>query len=156
MNAQMMDPNVISDQSRYTKIAKQHRDLEPVVQKFRELRKLDTDIDGNQEILRDLNDAEMRELAEMELPELEARREQVEGELKVLLLPKDPNDEKNVIFEVRAGTGGEEACLFAAEVLRMYARYAERQGWKFQITESAETGLGGIQKAEAIIEGDKV
>ena len=156
LNTQMMDPNIISDQSRYTKIAKQHRDLEAVVQKFRELRKLDGDIAGNQELLHEVGDAEMRELAEMELPELEAKREQVESELKLLLLPTDPNDEKNVIFEVRAGTGGEEACLFAAEVLRMYARYAERQGWKLQITESAETGLGGIQKAEAIIEGDRV
>jgi peptide chain release factor 1 len=156
LTAQMTDNDVISDQSRYTKVAKQHRELEPIVAKFRELRKLDNDIAGNRELLRDVDDAEMRELAEMELPELEAQRERVENELKVLLLPKDPNDEKNVIFEVRAGTGGEEACLFAAEILRMYARYAERQGWKFQVTESAETGLGGIQKAEAIIEGDRV
>lgn len=156
LNQQMTDNDVISDQSRYTKVAKQHRDLEAIVMKFRELRKIVGDIEGNKEILSDSDDAEMRELAEMELPELEAQREKIEEELKVLLLPKDPNDEKNVIFEVRAGTGGEEACLFAAEILRMYARYAERQGWKFQVTESAETGLGGIQKAEAIIEGEKV
>lgn len=156
LTQQMTDNEVISDQTRYTKVAKQHRELEAIVQKFRELKKLDGDIEGNKEILRELDDAEMRELAELELPELEAKREKAEEELKVLLLPKDPNDEKNVVFEVRAGTGGDEACLFAAEVLRMYARYAERQGWKFQITESAETGLGGIQKAEAIIEGDKV
>lgn len=156
LTQQMTDNEVISDQTRYTKVAKQHRELEAIVQKFRELKKLDGDIEGNKEILRDMDDAEMRELAELELPELEAKREKAEEELKVLLLPKDPNDEKNVVFEVRAGTGGDEACLFAAEVLRMYARYAERQGWKFQITESAETGLGGIQKAEAIIEGDKV
>lgn len=156
LNQQMTDNDVISDQSRYTKVAKQHRDLEAIVMKFRELRKIAGDIEGNKEILGDADDAEMRELAEMELPELEAQREKIEEELKVLLLPKDPNDEKNVIFEVRAGTGGEEACLFAAEILRMYARYAERQGWKFQVTESAETGLGGIQKAEAIIEGEKV
>lgn len=156
LNAQMTDNEIISDQTRYTKIARQHRELEAIVMKFREMKKLDSDIAGNKEILRDMDDAEMRELAEMELPGLEARRVKAEEELKVLLLPKDPNDEKNVILEVRAGTGGEEACLFAAEVLRMYARYAERQGWKFQVTESAETGLGGIQKAEAIIEGDKV
>ncbi|MDQ3012866.1 MAG: peptide chain release factor 1 [Acidobacteriota bacterium] len=156
LNAQMTDNEIISDQTRYTKIARQHRELEAIVMKFREMKKLDSDITGNKEILHDMDDAEMRELAEMELPGLEARRIKAEEELKVLLLPKDPNDEKNVIFEVRAGTGGEEACLFAAEVLRMYARYAERQGWKFQVTESAETGLGGIQKAEAIIEGDRV
>ncbi|MFN0110782.1 MAG: peptide chain release factor 1 [Blastocatellia bacterium] len=156
LTRQMTDNEVISDQSRYTKIAKQHRDLEAIVMKFREMKKLDNDIAGNREILRDVDDAEMRELAEMELPELEAQRIKAEEDLKVLLLPKDPNDEKNVILEIRAGTGGEEACLFAGEVLRMYARYAERQGWKLQITESAETGLGGIQKAEAIIEGDRV
>ena len=156
LTQQMTDPSVIADQSRYTKIARQHRELEPVVEKFRKLRKLDGDIAGAKELMRDAEDEEMRELAAAELPELEARRAAVESELKILLLPKDPNDAKNVIFEVRAGTGGEEACLFAAEILRMYARYAERRGWKFQVTDSSETGLGGIQKAEAIIEGDKV
>jgi peptide chain release factor 1 len=120
------------------------------------MRKLDRDIAGAKELIRDAEEEEMREMAAAELPELEERRAGVEDELKVLLLPKDPNDEKNVIFEVRAGTGGEEACLFAAEILRMYARYAESRGWKFQVTDSSETGLGGIQKAEAIIEGDKV
>jgi peptide chain release factor 1 len=156
LTQQMTDPSVIGDQSRYAKVAKQHRELEPVVEKFREMRKLDGDIAGAKELMRDAEDEEMRELAAAELPELEERRAAVESELKFLLLPKDPNDEKNVIFEVRAGTGGEEACLFAAEILRMYARYAERKGWKFQVTDSSETGLGGIQKAEAIIEGDKV
>ena len=156
LTQQMTDNDVISDQTRYTKVAKQHRDLEPIVAKYRELKKLDNDIAGARELLAETSEAEMRELAELELAENEEKRETVEEELKVLLLPKDPNDEKNVIFEVRAGTGGEEACLFAAEVLRMYARYAERHGWKFQVTEISETGLGGIQKAEAIIEGDKV
>jgi len=156
LTQQMTDPAVIGDQARYAKVAKQHRELEPVVEKFRELRKLDGDIAGAKELMRDADDEEMREMAAAELPELEERRAAVENALKVLLLPKDPNDEKNVIFEVRAGTGGEEACLFAAEILRMYARYAERRGWKFQVTDSSETGLGGIQKAEAIIEGDKV
>src|SRR5215510_10953341 len=149
LTQQMTDPAVISDQARYAKVAKQSRELEPVVEKFRELRKLDRDIAGAKELMRDAEDEEMREMAAAELPELEGRRDGVENELKVLLLPKDPNDEKNVIFEVRAGTGGEEACLFAAEILRMYARYAERRGWKFQVTDSSETGLGGIQKAEA-------
>jgi len=156
LTQQMADSNVIVDQSRYTKVAKQHRELEPLVEKYRELRKLDNDIAGAREILRETADEEMRELAAAELPDLEARRSTVETELKILLLPKDPNDEKNVILEVRAGTGGEEAALFAAEILRMYARYAERQGWKFQVTDSSETGLGGVQKAEAIIEGGRV
>ena len=156
LTQQMTDPAVISDQSRYTKVTRQHRELEPVVEKYRALRKLDADIAGAREILRDTTDAEMRELAEIELAELEEKRTATEAELKVLLLPKDPNDEKNVILEVRAGTGGEEACLFAAEILRMYARYAERQGWRLQVTDASETGLGGIQKAEAIIEGERV
>jgi peptide chain release factor 1 len=156
LTEQMTDPAVISDQSRYTKVAKQHRELEPVVEKYRALRKLDEGIAGAREILRETVEAEMRELAEIELAELEEKRAATEAELKVLLLPKDPNDEKNVILEVRAGTGGEEACLFAAEIMRMYARYAERQGWRFQITDVSETGLGGIQKGEAIIEGDRV
>jgi peptide chain release factor 1 len=156
LTQQMADSNVIVDQSRYTKVAKQHRELEPIVEKFRELRKLDNDIAGAREILRETVDEEMRELAATELPELEEKRFTVETELKILLLPKDPNDEKNVILEVRAGTGGEEAALFAAEILRMYARYAEKEGWKFQVTDSSETGLGGMQKAEAIIEGSRV
>ena len=156
LTQQMTDPGIIGDQVRYTKVAKQHRDLEPIVEKYRELCKLDKDIAGAREILRDTDDEEMRELAAAELPEIEERRIQVENELKILLLPRDPNDEKNVILEVRAGTGGEEACLFAAEILRMYARYAEKQGWRLQVTDSSETGLGGIQKAEAIIEGNKV
>lgn len=156
LTQQMTDPEVISDQTRYTKVARQHRELEPIVEKFRELCKLDRDIEGSRELMREADDEEMRELAAAELPELEERRETVESDLKILLLPKDPNDEKNVILEVRAGTGGEEACLFAAEILRMYARYAERQGWKLQVTDSSETGLGGIQKAEAIIEGERV
>jgi peptide chain release factor 1 len=156
LTQQMIDPSVIGDQGRYSKAARHHRELEPVVEKYRELRKLDTDITGAREIMREVDDEEMRQLAALELPELEEKRVQVENELKILLLPKDPNDEKNVILEVRAGTGGEEACLFAAEILRMYARYAERQGWKFQVTDSSETGLGGIQKGEAIIEGTRV
>src|SRR5215204_4042430 len=131
LTRQMIDPEVLSDQPRYTKVARQHRELEPIVEQYRALRKLDDDLAGAREILHDTADAEMRELAELELVELEGRRARVEADLKVLLLPKDPNDEKNVILEVRAGTGGEEACLFAYEVLRMYGRYAERQGWRF-------------------------
>lgn len=156
LNSQMMDPEVISDQSRYTRIARQHRELEAIVAKFREMRKITRDIDGAKELIRESDDEEMRELAAAELPELEESLTRVEEEMKILLLPKDPNDEKNVILEVRAGTGGEEACLFAAEVLRMYQRYAEQQGWKFQIADVSETGLGGIQKGEAIIEGNRV
>jgi peptide chain release factor 1 len=156
LTQQMTDPEIISDNTRYAKIAKQQRDLEPVVEQYRALKKLDDDIAGARQILAETSEPAMRELAELELADLEEKRTKAEEDLKIALLPKDPNDEKNVILEVRAGTGGEEACLFAAEVLRMYARYAERHGWRFQVTDSSETGLGGIQKAEAIIEGDRV
>ena len=156
LTQQMTDPTVIADQSRYAKVAKQHRDLSPVIEQFRTLRRLDENIAGTREILKETNEADMRELAEVELDDLVTRRTQVEKDLKFLLLPRDPNDDKNVILEVRAGTGGEEACLFAADVLRMYSRYAERLGWRFQVTDSSPTGLGGIQKAEAIVEGDHV
>ncbi len=98
----------------------------------------------------------MRELARVEIEALQARREQTESDLKLLLVPSDPNDEKNVILEIRAGTGGDEASLFAADILRMYARYAERQRWKMEILDASETGIGGIKEAVALIEGDKV
>ncbi len=157
LTQQMSDATVISDMERYTKIAKQHRDLEAVVEKYRALKKLKADIEGAKELLNDpAVDAEMRELATLELAESEAGVTKVEEDIKVLLLPKDPNDAKNVILEIRAGTGGEEACLFAYEILRMYGRFAERQGWKLQVSDISETGLGGIQKAEAIIEGNFV
>jgi peptide chain release factor 1 len=156
ISQQMTDPSVIADMTIYTKVTKQHRELEPVVERYRALKKLESDLAGAREILAESNDDEMREMAELELADLEVQRDQAESDLKVLLLPRDPNDEKNVIVEVRAGTGGEEACLFAAEILRMYARYSEKQGWKFQVTDSSETGLGGIQKAEAIIDGNRV
>jgi peptide chain release factor 1 len=127
LTREMSDPEVISETARYTRVAKQHRELEPVVARYRALRKLEADLEGAREILQTSADAEMREMAEAELSELETKRDAIESELKLLLVPRDPNDEKNVILEVRAGTGGEEACLFAAEILRMYSRYAERQ-----------------------------
>ncbi len=157
LTAQMSDPANMTDMERYTKIARQHRELDPIVAKYRLVKKLDGDIAGARELINDnTTDAEMKELALMELAEVEEKRVKTEEELKVLLLPKDPNDDKNVILEIRAGTGGDEACLFAYDILRMYGRYAERMGWKLQISDISETGLGGIQKAEAIIEGDHV
>ncbi len=157
LNEQMSDPALMSDMENYTKIAKHHRELEAIVAKYRNLKKIQSDIDGAKELINDPSvDDEMCELALLELSEAEANMIKGEEDLRILLLPKDPNDEKNVILEIRAGTGGDEACLFAAEILRMYGRYAERQGWKMQISEISETGMGGIQKAEAIIEGNFV
>ncbi len=156
LNAQLSSPDIMSDISAYTKLMKQHSSLGEIVGKYREAKRMREELDGAKEILEATEDEEMRELAEMEIAELEGNLEKTDEELKVLLIPKDPNDEKNVILEIRAGTGGDEATLFAAEVLRMYARYAERQGWKMEVMETSDTGVGGIKDAYAIIEGDKV
>src|SRR5256714_6890840 len=156
MSAQLGDPEMLADQTKYARVAKQHRDLEEVVAKYREFRALDQGIRDTREMLDIEDDAEMLQLARTELGELEARREKVEAEMKVLLLPKDPNDEKNVILEIRAGTGGDEATLFAVEIMRMYTRYAERQGWRVQVLDVSESGIGGIKEAILLIEGDKV
>ena len=155
LTAQISSPEFMSDMSAYAKLMKQHSSLGIIVEKYREVRKMSEALDGAKEML-DLGDEEMRELALAEIAEIEEKLPAAEEELKVLLLPQDPNDEKNVILEIRAGTGGDEATLFAAEVLRMYARYAERQGWKMEIMEAADTGVGGIKEAVAVIEGDKV
>ena len=117
---------------------------------------MNEDLKGAKEVLDLTDDEEMRELAELEIAELEENLEKADEKLKFLLIPKDPNDEKNVILEIRAGTGGDEATLFAAEVLRMYARYAERQGWKFETLGVSDTGVGGIKEASVVIEGDNV
>lgn len=156
LTAQISSPELMSDMSNYAKLMKQHRSLGDIVEKYREVKKMRGELEGAREILDLTDDEEMRELAEMEIAELEESVEKAEEDLRVLLLPKDPNDEKNVILEIRAGTGGDEATLFAAEILRMYARYAERQGWKMEILDASDTGVGGIKEAFAMIEGDNV
>ncbi|MFN3330098.1 MAG: peptide chain release factor 1, partial [Pyrinomonadaceae bacterium] len=156
LTAQISSPEVISDIKTYTKLMKQHRSLGEIVEKYREVKKIREDLASAKSLLEEAEDEELRQLANAEIRELEERLPKAEEELKILLLPKDPNDEKNVILEVRAGTGGEEAALFAAEILRMYARYAEKQGWKFEIMGISETGLGGVKEAIAVIEGDRV
>jgi peptide chain release factor 1 len=156
LTAEMSSPEVYSDQSAYAKLAKQHRQLGEVVTKYREWKTLKDELSGAKELLDMSDDEEMRELARVEMDTLQARLEQTEEELRILLLPRDPNDEKNVILEIRAGTGGDEATLFAAEMLRMYGRYAERQGWRMEILDASESGVGGVKEAIALIEGDKV
>ncbi|MBA3633143.1 MAG: peptide chain release factor 1 [Acidobacteria bacterium] len=156
ITAQISAPGVTSDISAYTKLMKQHSALGEIVGKYREVKRMKEELAGANEILASSSDEEMRELAELEIAELEENVEKAEEDLKFLLLPKDPNDEKNVILEIRAGTGGDEATLFAAEILRMYARYSERQGWKMEILEMSDTGVGGIKDAVAVIEGDNV
>ncbi len=156
LNEQLSSPDVMADISAYTKMMKQHRSLGEVVAKYREVKKMSEELAGAKEILGASDDAEMRELAELEITEIEENLLKADEDLKFLLIPKDPNDEKNVILEIRAGTGGYEATLFAGEILRMYARYAERQGWKMEVLEMSDTGVGGIKDAYAMIEGDKV
>ncbi len=143
---------VQSDPAEYRKAAKALSDLEPLVQKYREYKTLQKDIDGADELVRG-GDAEMRELAQEELTGLVAKRDALLGDLRVLLVPKDPNDDKNVLLEIRAGTGGDEAALFAADLFRMYSRYAERQRWKLEIMSTSESGVGGIKEVIASIEG---
>jgi peptide chain release factor 1 len=153
MSGQLSDPAVIADQPRYQKLAKQHRDMEPVVEKYREYSQI---AQGIAEARALVTDPDMGEMAEEELAELEARLPLVEEELKVLLLPKDPLDEKNVVLEIRAGTGGDEASLFAAEIFRMYTRFAEQHRWKVEVLSSSESGVGGLKEVIAIIEGHRV
>ena len=146
---------VQSDPAEYRKQAKALSDMEALVEKYREYKTVASEIEQAEELAKG-GDAEMRALAEEELQGLTARRAQLEGELKILLLPKDPNDEKNVILEIRGGTGGEEAALFAGDLYRMYSRFAERQGWKLEIMSLSEAGQGGIKEVIANIEGKGV
>lgn len=152
LSKKVSDPAVIGNQPVWQKYVREMGEMEPIVRKYGEYRKARDGITDAKEILED-GDEEMRELAKMELAELEETIEELEEELKVLLLPKDPNDEKNVILEIRAGTGGEEAALFGADLLRMYTRYAERNRWKTELMEINDTGLGGIKEAVMLIKG---
>ena len=153
---ELSSPELLTNQAAYAKAAKQHRSLGEIVEKYRSWKSLKEQLAGAQELLDTTDDAEMHEMARLEIESLRERVETNERELKLLLVPTDPNDEKNVILEIRAGTGGDEATLFAAEMLRMYSRYAERQGWRFEILDASESGIGGIKEAIALIEGDKV
>ena len=150
------DPEVAVDPNRSREVAIKIAEIADVVEIFGEFKTVLDELDGAREILAEADDDEMREMAAAEVEELETRRDDLESRLKVLLLPVDPNDQRNVILEIRAGTGGDEAALFAGELLRMYGRYAEGQGWKISITDSSDTGLGGIKEAVAMIEGKKV
>jgi peptide chain release factor 1 len=156
LTRQLSDHELLADQSKYTKVARLHNELEQIVAKVREFKALDRGIRETKELLEAEEDAEMVSLARAELAELEQRREAVEANLKFLLLPRDPNDEKNVILEIRAGTGGDEATLFASEIMRMYSRYGERQGWRVQVLDASESGIGGIKEGILLIEGNKV
>lgn len=147
------DPEVISNQSEWQKCVKELSDLEPIVNKYKEYKASKEGIQEAKSILSESNDEELREMAKMELNDLEDGMETIENQLKILLLPKDPNDEKNVIVEIRAGAGGDEAGLFAGVLLRMYTRYAERNRWKIEMMSLNETGVGGIKEVIFLLKG---
>jgi peptide chain release factor 1 len=151
----LSDPAAVSDQEKFRALTREHAELAEVVEVYRDYRRICDDIEGNRELLRD-GDPELREMAKAELPELEARREELAQQLKLLLLPRDPRDERNVILEIRAGTGGEEAALFAADLFRMYSRYADRKGWRIEMMSLSEADAGGLKEVVALVSGQRV
>ena len=153
LTEKISDPEIINDQKTWQKFMKEHADLEPIIMKFREYQSVLNSIKDSKEILQEESDEELRELAKMELSEMEDQVEPLEAELKILLLPKDPNDEKNVIVEVRGGAGGDEAALFAGDLFRMYSRYAERRRWKIELLSASDTGVGGYKEVSFLIKG---
>ena len=152
LEGMMSDPSLVGQQREYKKVAKERSDLEEIVVCYREWRKVEQEIVDNRQLM-DENDEAMRELVKDELVSLRERKDTLETKLKFLILPKDPNDDKNVIVEIRAGTGGDEAALFAAELSRMYSRYAESRGWRVELMSSSPTGLGGYKEIILSIEG---
>lgn len=155
LEALLSDPAVLSNQGEFRKLSKEHSELSPLVAAYRDYRKVIVEMEGNRELLKE-PDAEIREMAEAEIEQLEVRKGELEGEIKVLLLPKDPNDDRSVVLEIRAGTGGEEAALFAADLFRMYSRFAESNRWKTEIISVSESDLGGYKEIVALIEGQGV
>jgi len=153
LEAMLSDPGVLGNRKDFAKLAKERSSLEEVVNCYRDWKRLTSEIDGHKQLLEEA-DPEVRELAKAELPELKLRLDDLERELKRLLLPRDPNDDRNVVFEIRAGTGGDEASLFAAQLFRMYTRYAESRGWKIELLSVNATGLGGYKEVIALVEGD--
>ena len=153
LNQQLADPGTVSDNKKYQKTAKVHSELGEIVSKFREYTGIEHGIKETAAMVREETDPDLKSMANEELATLESRLLQCEADLKLLLLPKDPNDERNVILEIRAGTGGDEAALFVANVFRMYSRYAEAQRWRVEIMSSNSTGIGGLKEVIALIEG---
>jgi peptide chain release factor 1 len=156
VEGQMSDPAVAQDPSAYQKLAREAKDITPLAEHSRNYMRTLGELTKVQEMIRTETDAELREMAHEELRALESRKAELEEQIRLLLIPKDPNDEKNVLLEIRAGTGGEEAALFAGEVFRMYQRYAERQRWKMDVVSITRAGQGGIKEVIAMVEGDRV
>jgi peptide chain release factor 1 len=156
LNKALSSPEIVSDSSRYQKTAKAHSEISELVGKYREYKDLKKGIEESRAMIADESDPEMKAYAQAELEELEKRMTTVQEELRVLMLPKDPNDAKNVVLEIRAGTGGDEATLFAAEMFRMYTRYAETKRWRVEVLSSSESSVGGLKEVIALIEGQNV
>ena len=154
LERQISDPDVIANQSEWQKLTKAHSKLTTVVSKFREYKKVQQGILDTREMLKERLDPDFRDMVQAEFDELKEQNAALEEELKILLLPKDPNDDKNVIVEIRGGAGGDEAALFAGVLFRMYTRYAENQGWRTELLDSNPTGLGGFKEVVFVIEGD--
>ena len=152
LSEQLADPEIFNDQKKLTTTPKEHSALEDVVNVGKEYLAVLQNIEDDKSILNG-DDAELKEIAQEELIELESRKDKLESDLKILLLPRDPNDDKNLILEIRAGTGGDEAALFAADLFRVYTRYAERKNWKYKVMDSSDTGIGGIKEAIVSIQG---
>jgi peptide chain release factor 1 len=156
LTQELSTAEVVTDTARFQKIAKQHSEMGEIVAKHREFKQIEKDLAGAHQMIAESDDSEMKQMAYEEEKLLVARKETAERELKILLLPKDPNDEKSVLVEIRAGTGGDEAALFAGDLFRMYSRYAETQGWKVEVLESSPSSLGGIKDIVVAIQGQKV
>ena len=152
----LSDPEVVANQDRFRQLGKEHSDLTPLVKAYDRYRKMKGDLAGLKEITETSSDPEMKQLAYGEMDEAKANLQKMEDELKVLLIPKDPNDSKNVIVEIRAGTGGDEAALFGSDLFRMYSRYAEKVGWKVEVLDLNDTGIGGIKEISFLLSGDDV
>ena len=152
--SELSEPDVANDQNRFRKLMKEQNDLTPIVEAYKEYKSCKQAIEDSLQMLEEESDEEMRELAKEELNDAKARVEELESELKILLLPKDPNDDKNVMVEIRAGAGGDEAALFAAEIYRMYIHYAESRRWKVELVECEEIGIGGMKNVTFMINGN--
>ncbi|HWI41185.1 MAG TPA: peptide chain release factor 1 [Verrucomicrobiae bacterium] len=153
LEAMLADPAVLSNQTEFRKLSREHADLAPLVEAYRSYCKVAADIEGNRELLAD---PDLKEMAQAELQELETRQEELEAEIKLLLLPKDPNDSKSVILEIRAGTGGDESALFAGDLFRMYSRFADLNRWRVEIISASESERGGFKEVVASVEGEGV
>ena len=156
IHLQLQDPSVTQDQKRYRGLMKEVADLEKVVPLYRKYRKLQTEIKDNRQILEKEKDEDFRQLAKEEMPRLESESAEIEEQLKLTLLPKDPNDEKNIVLEIRAGAGGDEASLFADQLFRAYCHYANTMGWKYELLSTSDGNAGGYKEVCATITGDRV